>query len=58
MNGKTCEARVDVDTVCTKPFEPRYEYPCDRSVNLVPLRVVEERENKPCVNPIVVDVEL
>ena len=54
----TCEARVDVDTVCTSPLVPMYEYPCDRSDSLVPFSVVVDSENRPDVNPITDVVEL
>ena len=49
---------VEVETVCTRPFEPMNEYPCDRSDSFVPFSVVEDSENRPAVNPIAVDVEL
>ena len=53
------ERLIDDDAiVCTSPFDPVYAKPCDRSDSFVPFSVVDPSENSPCMNPIVVDVEL
>jgi hypothetical protein len=54
----TCPASVDVDTEDTKPFDPMNVNPCVRSDSFRPFSVVDDNENRPVVNPIVVDVEL
>ena len=54
----TCDARVDVDTVLTCPFDPVYAYPCDRADRLNgPLNVDEAVEKRP-LNPMTVPVAL
>ena len=55
----TWDASVDVDTVDTRPLVPMNEYPCVRDGrNRDEENVDDAVENRPLVNPIVVDVEL
>lgn len=58
MNGNTCPASVDVDTVCTRPLDPRYVYPCVSDGRYTDEENVDDAvENSP-LNPITVVVEL
>ena len=42
MNGNTCAASVDVDIEAITPFDPMYEYPCERlGRNTEPLNLFE-----------------
>ena len=59
MNGKTCPARVEVETVEWKPLLPMKAYPCERLEKKTELLNVDEAvEKRPFENPMVVEVEL
>lgn len=54
----TCDASVDVDTVCTSPFDPMNEYPCPNDDRYSELENVDDAVEKRPLNPMTVDVEL
>lgn len=57
MKVKSCEARVLVEFVETKPLEPTKRYPCDsEDRKRGPLMVLDAVEKKPLRKPKVVVV--
>ncbi len=56
---RTCEANVEVEIVCVRPFVPVYANPCDSDDRYTDDPNVDDAvEKRPFVNPIVVPVAL